>query len=67
MIGKVSMWHEPKGYGFITPDEGGEDVFFHFSKLADRNLKRNMVEGLEVQFELAAGPKGPNAVNVESI
>lgn len=52
-----------KGFGFITPEEGGQDVFFHANDCTDKNFT-NMQEGNAVSFETADSPKGKKAVNV---
>ena len=63
--GKVKWFSQQKGYGFITPSDGGEDVFVHFSsiQLKDKG-QRNLREGEIVSYELAEGPKGMQALNV---
>lgn len=60
--GKVKFFNETKGFGFITPNDGGREVFVHSSGLKDR-----IRENDEVSFEIAQGQKGPNAVNVKLI
>ncbi|MFC7523033.1 cold-shock protein [Parapedobacter sp. GCM10030251] len=60
--GKVKFFNETKGFGFITPNDGGREVFVHSSGLKDR-----IRENDEVSFEVAQGQKGPNAVNVKLI
>ena len=55
-----------KGFGFITPDEGGDkDVFFHARGLVDGLMYDDLREGDKVTFEVEDGPKGPAATNVE--
>ena len=61
--GKVKWFNEDKGYGFIERDDGGEDVFLHFSALEQSGF-RTIAEGAAVEFEVEAGPKGPKAANV---
>jgi CspA family cold shock protein len=58
--GTVKFFNETKGFGFITPENGGSEIFVHSSGLID-----NIREGNEVQFEVEQGRKGPNAVNVK--
>jgi len=59
-------WYDPaKGYGFISPTDGGKDVFLHASKLPDR--VENPREGQSVRFDLEQGNKGLRAVNVQFV
>jgi cold shock protein len=60
--GTVKFFNETKGFGFISPEEGKEDIFVHSSGLIDR-----IRENDKVQFEVERGKKGLNAVNVEVI
>ena len=60
--GKVKWFNDAKGYGFIE-QEGGEDVFVHFSAI-QANGYRSLDEGAEVEFEVKTGPKGLQAENV---
>ncbi len=62
MRGKVKWFNDKKGYGFIAQD-GGRDVFVHFSNVKGEGYK-SLAEGQEVEFEIVDGPKGPQAVNV---
>ena len=61
--GTVKWFNESKGYGFISQDNGGEDVFVHFSAIQGSGFK-TLVEGEKVSFEVQKGPKGPQASNV---
>lgn len=57
--GIVKVW-KPQGWGFITPEGGGADIFVHYSSLQGRGM-RNLVEGERVQFETGIGDRGPYA------
>ncbi len=61
--GTVKWFNESKGFGFITPADGGNDVFVHFSSIQGDGFK-TLAEGQAVSFELQQGPKGPQAANV---
>jgi len=63
--GTVKWFNDAKGFGFIQPDGGGPDAFAHFSAIAMEGFK-SLKEGARVSFELADGPKGPMAVNIQS-
>ncbi|MDP5273245.1 cold-shock protein CspD [Chengkuizengella axinellae] len=63
--GKVKWFNNDKGFGFIEV-EGGEDVFVHFSAIQGDGFK-SLEEGQEVSFEVEAGNRGPQAVNVNKI
>ena len=64
--GTVKWFNDAKGYGFITPDDGGEDLFAHFSAIQMSGFK-TLKEGQKVQFEVTQGPKGPAAKNVSVV
>ena len=61
--GTVKWFNESKGYGFITPADGGKDVFVHFSAIQSNGFK-TLTEGQAVSFEIERGPKGPHAARV---
>ncbi|MDD3402311.1 MAG: cold-shock protein [Hespellia sp.] len=61
--GTVKWFNAQKGFGFITNDNGGEDVFVHFSGIAADGFK-SLEENQEVTFEITEGNRGPQAVNV---
>ncbi len=61
--GTVKWFNEAKGYGFITPDDGGADVFVHFSAIQGNGF-RTLAEGQAVSFVVEQGPKGPQASQV---
>ncbi len=60
--GKVKWFNDKKGYGFIA-QEGGRDVFVHYSNIKQDGYK-TLAEGQDVSFEIVDGPKGPQAINV---
>ena len=62
--GTVKWFSSEKGYGFITPDEGGEDLFVHFSAIAGSGFK-TLDEGAKVSFEVTQGQKGPQATYIQ--
>jgi len=61
--GTVKWFNEEKGFGFITPDNGGSDVFVHFRAIQGDGFK-TLAEGQQVSFEIEQGQKGPQAANV---
>ncbi|MDY0272479.1 MAG: cold-shock protein [Advenella sp.] len=61
--GTVKWFNDAKGFGFITPDGGGEDLFAHFSSIQMNGFK-TLKEGQKVSFEIAQGPKGKQALSI---
>jgi cold shock protein len=61
--GTVKWFNDAKGYGFITPDGGGDDLFVHHTGIAGSGYK-SLAEGAKVEFESTQGPKGLQATNV---
>ena len=61
--GTVKWFNGDKGYGFITPDDGGKDLFVHFSAIQSQGYK-SLDEGAKVEYEPQQGDKGPQAANV---
>lgn len=64
--GLVKWFNDAKGFGFITPDEGGIDVFIHFSAIAMDGYK-TLKQGSKVSFELTEGPKGLHAQHIQLV
>ena len=64
--GTVKWFNEEKGYGFIVPDEGGEDLFVHYSGIAGDGF-RSLEEGAKVTYEATQGKKGMQAENVSKV
>lgn len=64
--GIVKWFNDSKGFGFITPDGGGKDLFAHFSAIQGGGF-RTLKENQKVSFEVTNGPKGPQAVNIKPL
>jgi CspA family cold shock protein len=64
VFGTIKKVVKDKGFGFIIPDDGGEEVFFHRSRLAPKIYFEDLREGTEVQFEVRPGEKGRQAFNL---
>ena len=65
-LGTVKWFNDSKGFGFITPDEGGEDLFAHFSQINSAGFK-TLAEGQKVSFDVTTGPKGKQASNIQPV
>ncbi|MCR4654938.1 MAG: cold shock domain-containing protein [Lachnospiraceae bacterium] len=66
MKGKVKWFNNQKGYGFISDNESGQDVFVHYSGLNMEGFK-SLDEGQEVEYDIVQGGKGPQATNVTKL
>ncbi|WP_227731922.1 transcription antiterminator/RNA stability regulator CspE [Yersinia proxima] len=64
--GQVKWFNEAKGFGFITPHDGGKDVFVHFSAIATDGFK-TLAEGQRVEYTIQDSPRGPAAANVVAL
>jgi len=64
--GTVKWFNDAKGFGFITPDEGGEDLFAHFSEIQNAGFK-SLKEAQRVTFEIKTGPKGKLAASIKPV
>lgn len=65
--GIVKWFDDGKGFGFITPDGGGKDLFAHYSEIQGGKGFRSLAEGQKVEFEVKQGQKGPQASGIKSL
>ena len=66
MQGTVKWFSDAKGFGFIVPSDGSPDLFVHYSDLEGEG-RRTLAEGVQVEFDIAEGQKGPKATNVKVV
>jgi CspA family cold shock protein len=64
--GTVKWFNDAKGFGFITPDDGGKDLFAHHSEIQMSGFK-SLKEQQKVEFEMVNGPKGPSATKIRAV
>ncbi|MDQ2730858.1 MAG: cold shock domain-containing protein [Armatimonadota bacterium] len=64
-LGTVKWFNDSKGYGFITPNDGGKDLFVHHSSVKMQGF-RTLTDGQAVEYDAVSGPKGPQAENVRA-
>jgi CspA family cold shock protein len=64
--GTVKWFNDSKGYGFISPDEGGKDLFVHHTNIGGSGFK-SLSENARVEYEERQGEKGPEAINVQAV
>ena len=65
--GTVKWFSDEKGFGFVTPDDGGKDLFVHHSGIGGADGYKSLAEGAQVTYDAENGDKGPKAVNVTPI
>ena len=65
--GTVKWFDDGKGFGFITPEGGGKDLFAHFSEIQGGTGFKSLAEGQRVEFEVKQGQKGPQAANIRAV
>ena len=65
--GTVKWFNDSKGFGFITPDGGGKDLFAHFSAIQGNTGYKSLRENQKVSFDVTTGPKGPQVANIKAL
>lgn len=65
--GTVKWFNDGKGFGFITPEGGGKDLFAHYSEIRNNGGFRTLQENQRVEFEVKEGPKGLQATNIRAL
>jgi CspA family cold shock protein len=65
--GTVKWFNDSKGYGFITPDDGGKDLFAHFREIRSDAQRKTLGENERVEFNVTQGPKGPQASDIRAL
>jgi cold shock protein len=65
--GTVKWFDDGKGFGFITPEGGGKDLFAHYSEIQNTGGFKSLSEGQRVQFEVKEGQKGPQAASIRPV
>jgi cold shock CspA family protein len=65
--GTVKWFNDAKGFGFITPDDGSEELFAHFSEIRGESGFKSPQENQKVSFDVKAGPKGKQAANIKAL
>jgi CspA family cold shock protein len=64
--GTVKWFNDAKGFGFVTPTDGGKDLFAHFSAIQGQGTHKTLTEGQRVSFDVTTGPKGLQASNIRA-
>ncbi len=67
VTGTVKWFNATKGFGFITPEQGGEDIFVHYSAIENNGGYRTLEDGAKVEFELQQSDRGSSAINVKKL
>lgn len=65
--GTVKWFNDTKGYGFIAPDNGGQDLFAHFRDIQGDDARKTLLQDARVEFSVGQGPKGPQATNIRAL